>query len=235
MNGASVVPGDVIDIVKGQNVTISFEMGNGITWCVDGRSVTAEHPGDVDLSVQVGTSAIPENLVRQTAGNRSSTQLALAHSGEFGYRAVLRIRMDSANAGMYANLFYYNENDGRLEFATADRIDENGFAELTFTHASDYVIVVDDTVMGGGTGEEADPSGSGDGSGSAGDNSSKETERQSPRTGQIDIVVFGENTDGLEKEENGLNVLWLFLAGAAAMAAAGIIICLIQKKVNQKN
>ena len=52
MNGASVVPGDVLDSMKGQDVTISFNMGDGIIWTVNGRDVTADHANDVDLSVR---------------------------------------------------------------------------------------------------------------------------------------------------------------------------------------
>ena len=51
--------------------------------------------------------------------------------------------MDAQNAGLYANLFYYNEILKDLEFVCADKIDADGTAELTFNHASEYVIVLD--------------------------------------------------------------------------------------------
>ena len=164
MNGASAVPGYVLDSIKGKNVTISFDMGEGIVWLVNGRDVTADHANNVDLFVQVETSNIPQNIVNNTAGNRQTKQIHLAHSGEFGYSAVLRINVDSANAGLYANLFYYNEGARRLEFVTDDQIDGNGIAELTFTHASDYVIVIDHASMDDGSGG----SGGGNGGGSGG-------------------------------------------------------------------
>ena len=227
MNGASVVPGDVLDCVKGQNVTIAFDMGNGVTWFVNGRNVTAEHANDVDFSVQVGTSAVPEDIVNSAAGGRPATELSLAHSGEFGYSAVLMINLDSANAGKYANLFYYNENEGRLEFTTADQIDEDGIAELTFTHASSYVIVVGDTVMNGGSGGGENPSGNGGGSGDSADNGSQEREVVSPRTGEIDMVIDGADGDGI-------HFVRLLLMGAVGVAMAGTIIFLIKKKADKK-
>ncbi len=227
MNGASVVPGDVLDCVKGQNVTIAFDMGNGVTWFVNGRNVTAEHANDVDFSVQVGTSAVPEDIVNSAAGGRPATELSLAHSGEFGYSAVLMINLDSANAGKYANLFYYNENEGRLEFTTADQIDEDGIAELTFTHASSYVIVVGDTVMNGGSGGGENPSGNGGGSGDSADNGSQEREVVSPRTGEIDMVIDGANGDGM-------HFVWLLLMGAVGVTMAGTIIFLMKKKADKK-
>ena len=42
-------------------------------------------------------------------------------------------------AGMYAKLYYYNG----LELAASGKVDANGNVELTFVHASDYVVVLD--------------------------------------------------------------------------------------------
>lgn len=175
MNGTSVVPGEVFDTVKGKDVTVSFDMGDGIVWSVNGRDITADHAGDMDFSVQVGTSDIPQSLVNNVAGNRQAIQLSLAHSGDFGCSAVLSVNVGSANAGLYANLFYYNEGNRRLEFAANDQINEDGVAELTFTHASSYVIVIDGKVMdegsGGGTsGGNGGGTSGGNGSGTPGGN-----------------------------------------------------------------
>lgn len=115
MNGVSVVPGSVLDSMKGKDVTISFDMGNGIVWSVNGRDVTADHANDVDFSVQVGTSDIPQNVIKNVAGNRQTVELNLAHSGDFGYSAVLKTNVGAAHAGLYANLFYYNERTRKLE------------------------------------------------------------------------------------------------------------------------
>ena len=72
--------------------------------------------------------------------------LSLAYDGEFGFRAVLSLNVDAKNAGMYANLYYYNERTGALEFMSAGRIAADGTAELVFTHASEYTIVIDKEV-----------------------------------------------------------------------------------------
>ena len=55
--------------------------------------------------------------------------------------------MEPKNSGMYANLFYYNEQTGKLEFVSAGQIDSDGNVELAFTHASDYTIVVAANIM----------------------------------------------------------------------------------------
>ena len=58
--------------------------------------------------------------------------------------------MESKNAGLYANLFYYNEQIGELEFVSAGQIDVDGNVELEFTNAADYTIAIDVAVMDGG-------------------------------------------------------------------------------------
>ena len=229
MNGTSAVPGNVIDSIKGQNVTIAFDMGNGLTWFVNGKNVTAERANDVDFSVQAGTSAIPQNLVESVAGSRQSTQLALAYDGYFGYSAVLMIYLGQANAGLYANLYYYNESDGILEFVTADQINEDGIAELVFSHASDYLIVVGEDVGGGNS--NGNSSGNGSGSAANGGNS-QGTGVRSPKTGEYDIGIEGADAVTIQQKGNGLHLMWLFLAGMAVISVTGAAVFLIYRKAD---
>ncbi|MGN0246750.1 MAG: LPXTG cell wall anchor domain-containing protein, partial [Lachnospiraceae bacterium] len=148
MNGTSVVPGDVLDDIKGKDVTIVFDMGGGIAWSVNGKSITAESVSDIDFTVKADTNTIPVDIINNVTGERYSKQISLSYDGEFGFTAVLSINMDAGNAGLYANLFYYNEKTGEMEFICYDEIAEDGTAELIFTHASDYAIVIDTEPMG---------------------------------------------------------------------------------------
>ena len=149
MNGASVVPGDVLDEIRGQDVSVVFDLGDGIRWTVNGMDITGDDIGDIDFAVSAGTNAIPVDVVNNVTGERYSIQISLAHDGEFGFTATLSINMDARNAGLFANLFYYNKANDELEFICADEISEDGTADLTFTHASDYTIVVDKEPMDG--------------------------------------------------------------------------------------
>ena len=152
MNGTTVVPKNIFDSIKGEDVTLVLDMGNGISWKINGQNIT-EPSGDIDFGVTVGADAgksIPVDVINNVTGERYSMNLSLAYDGEFGFTATLTINMESKNAGLYANLFYYNEQTGELEFVSAGQIDADGNAELEFTHASDYTIVVDVAVMDGG-------------------------------------------------------------------------------------
>ena len=149
MNGTTVVPKDVIDSIKGKDTTLVLDMGNGLSWKIYGKDIT-DAAGDIDFDVTVGADAgksIPVDVINNVTGERSSLNLTLAYDGEFGFTATLNVNMESKNAGLYANLFYYNEQTGELEFISAGQIDPDGNVELVFTHASDYTIVVDAKIM----------------------------------------------------------------------------------------
>lgn len=149
MNGTTVVPKDVIDSIKGKDTTLVLDMGNGLSWKIYGKDIT-DATGDIDFDVTVGADAgksIPVDVINNVTGERYSINLTLTYDGEFGFTATLTVNMESKNAGLYANLFYYNEQTGELEFISAGQIDAEGNVELEFTHASDYTIVVDTRIM----------------------------------------------------------------------------------------
>ena len=149
MNGTTVVPKDVIDSIKGKDTTLVLDMGNGLSWKINGKEIT-DAAGDIDFDVTVGADAgksIPVDVINNVTGERYSMNLSLAYDGELGFTAILTVNMEPKNSGMYANLFYYNEQTGKLEFVSAGQIDADGNVELEFTHASDYTIVVDARIM----------------------------------------------------------------------------------------
>ncbi|MGN0365302.1 MAG: DUF6273 domain-containing protein [Suilimivivens sp.] len=216
MNGSTVVPGDVLDEIKGKDITIVFDMGNGITWSVNGQSITADRVSDIDFTVKTGTNTIPVDIINNVTGERYSTQISLAYDGEFGFTAVLSINVDAENAGLYANLFYYNETTGELEFICADEIAADGIAELTFTHASDYAVVIDTEPMDKDA-DEAD-----------GDKAeASETGNDSTHSGD------GSTQNGTEAADSTWNPLWLLLIGAVVIVIGLGVFLVVKKKKSE--
>lgn len=212
MNGSTVVPGDVLDEIKGKDITIVFDMGNGITWSINGQSIMADRVSDIDFTVTTGTNTIPVDIINNVTGERYSTQISLAYEGEFGFTAVLSINMDAKNAGFYANLFYYNEKTGDLEFICYDEIAADGTAELVFTHASDYAIVIDTEPMDKGV-DKADGS-----------------KAEVPGTGNDNTQTGSDSTQpGTEAPDSTWNPLWLLLIGAVVIVI-GLGVFLVRKK-----
>ncbi len=91
---------------------------------------------------------ITVNVISNVTGEKETIEVNLAYSGNFGFKAVLTANLGSNNAGYYANLYYYNPITDKLEYMCADVIVSNGEAELAFTHASDYLVVIDDVDLG---------------------------------------------------------------------------------------
>ncbi len=210
MNGSTVVPGDIFDSIKGRDITITFDMGNGIIWSVNGKSITTDKADDINFSIKTGTNAIPVDIVNNITGERYSIQLSLSHEGEFGFTAILSINLGKDNAGLTANLYYYNESTGELEFICADTVAEDGMVSLAFTHASDYAVVIDADSMEQETG--------------AGSTA------EAPKTGEESTSA--DTTDTSVKNDLW-NRIWVFVL-CGVLVVAGLGIFFVGRKKNSK-
>ena len=65
---------------------------------------------------------------------------------------ILRLSVGTDYSGKIANLYYYNETTGKFEYYQAVQVKEDGTVDFKFSHASDYVIVLNDTDMSQTTG-----------------------------------------------------------------------------------
>lgn len=161
MNGATVVPGDIIEEARDKDITVSFVLDNGLTWTIDGSTVTDGDISNINFDITVEDennplNNIPVDVINGVIGEKETIEVNLTYSGNFGFTAVLNANLGSDNAGYYANLYYYNPTTGKLEYVCADVIASNGEAELSFTHASDYLIVIDDEDLGKAPDDDAD-------------------------------------------------------------------------------
>ena len=211
MNGESTVPADVFETIKGQNVAVTFDMGNGIVWTVNGMDVTGDSFEDInfDASTGEGVTAIPAELVTSLAADRFSMELTLEYEGEFGFTAVMSVDVDKENAGKYANLFYFNPITKIMEYVCSAPIKEDGTADLTFTHASDYVIVVDEKMM------------------SVADNTSID-EVQETAEQETSVEMPPEDVD--MTENNSFNPLWIIVIVIVVLLIGGTAILAVKKK-----
>ena len=145
MGNATVVPTEVLEAAKGKDVVVELNMG-GYTWEINGKDILASNLKDINLEVKMDSNAVPTNIVKELAGDNPVKQLSLTHNGNFGFKADLKINVGNENKGKYGNLYYY-DSDGKMVYMNAGKIDENGNVVVSFSHASDYVIVINDKVM----------------------------------------------------------------------------------------
>ena len=144
MNGVSELPGDVIDSVKGKDITIVLDMNEYMDWSINGKTVTAEDVADIDMQLALDSDKIPAEVLSALAGENESAQLGFADSGDLGFTAVLSVNVGSENAGWYAKLYRYNETANALVYVGEALISAEGLASLSFTAADNYAIVIDD-------------------------------------------------------------------------------------------
>ncbi|MCU7651812.1 leucine-rich repeat protein [Acutalibacter sp. LFL-21] len=144
MNGETEVPAEVWETIAGRDVTVILDMGENVSWTVDGNDVPAGASfGDMDFGVNLNTTGINVDVINAITGEVSSVQITLAHDGEFGFILTLTAPLGAENAGYWANLYHYDEDDETLNYETSGEIKEDGTARLRMTHASQYAIIID--------------------------------------------------------------------------------------------
>jgi len=153
MSGATEVPKKIFEAVKGKDIDIILNMGNGYVWTINGKDITT--PKDVNFNVKTASEQrIPIDVINMVTGEK--LQLFLSFDGDFGLKATLTIDLKKSNSGYFANLFYYNPTTQKLEYVSSGEIGADGKADLDFTHASDYVIMISDEIVTDLTAGEAE-------------------------------------------------------------------------------
>jgi hypothetical protein len=147
MNGNTVIPKEILESIKDIDVEVSFDLGGGITWIINGKDLgKTDSFDDMNLKVTLNSGDVPSDL-KDNFPDKNTTELSIAYEGSFGFPATLKIDMNQENKGKIANLYYYNPSTKKLELQVASKVQEDGTVELPFTHASDYVLVLDNKVL----------------------------------------------------------------------------------------
>ena len=118
MNGETEVPGTIFEEIAGEDVTVEIDLGGGVSWSVNGTDVPeGVSLASLDLGVSLGTSGISVDVINAVTGEYGSVQITLAHDGEFGFALTLTAPLGRGNAGLWANLYHYDEARERLTFS----------------------------------------------------------------------------------------------------------------------
>ena len=128
---------------KNKGLTLEISLNNGVTWVISSDNIT-DDAASVDIDVKLKTKYIPKKDVEAIANGNDSMQVSLSHNGNFGFNADLKIPVSKKYEGMTANLFHYK--NGKM-VPIASSIVQNSYADLPFSHASEYVIVFSEEPM----------------------------------------------------------------------------------------
>ena len=145
LNGAKVLPATVLSGIKGKDISLNLDMENGFIWKINGTSITAETPADTDLSVTNTEEYIPAALYSLISTNQNDFGFHLGRSGAFDFPAVLSVKADASCAGLMANLFWYDAENGVLQCiqtVTVGGAFERSipYADFTLSKGQDYFI-----------------------------------------------------------------------------------------------
>ena len=159
MNGVTKVPKELLKTIQGLDTTLRLQLGNGINWTIKGTDIGDKDLTNIDLAVNFDTSKVTEatvnDLLKSDTKDTLTRQISLVHEGDFPFNAELTIDINhmmetllennSSNLNeeeLIASMYYYNPESGTLTLQSTSSIDKAGNAHFTFTHASDYVLVL---------------------------------------------------------------------------------------------
>ncbi len=139
MKNTTVLSAKVLETLKTKNADLVLDMGN-YQWTIRKEDLWSTNLQDIDFGVKEGTTVIPQEMVESVTGGNPSMQIQLNHTGSFGLKAELSMKVDPTQAGKTGYLYYY-DSKGVMKFIDAGKIAVDGTVKLDFTHASDYVLV----------------------------------------------------------------------------------------------
>ena len=145
LNGAKILPASVLSGIKGKDISLNLDIENGFIWKINGTSITAETPADTDLSVTNTAEHIPAALYSLISTNQNDFGFHLGRSRAFDFPAVLSVKADASCAGLMANLFWYDAENGILQCiqtVTVGGAFERSipYADFTLSKGQDYFI-----------------------------------------------------------------------------------------------
>ena len=138
------VPQNVLQAVQSSGKTLAMHTGKGLTYSVSKENLTnAMVNGGLDLTVVVGDSNIPENLLNQKTANAVLTrEISMPNHSAFGGVVNMHWALGSENEGKYANLYRYNEKNSQLEYVGVYVINQDGQAMFGIVDGAEYLITV---------------------------------------------------------------------------------------------
>ena len=145
-SGEVKVPQNVLNAIKGTNVTVAFHSGNGVAMSISGqdlKNTDLSKIQNIDLTVDQTSNNIPANVVASKA-TVTTKQLAIKDTGSFGVNVNIHVNVGKENAGKIANLYRYNAEKGRLEYCGSFGVTSNGQSMFALKRGGNYLVTVTD-------------------------------------------------------------------------------------------
>lgn len=210
LNDNTNISKQIMDMAVEQGVDLEVVLNNGMSWSLDTKTIGQTVIEEIDMSAQIQEDIVEASLIEPLVQGRDYLELRLSHNGEFGFSAQLTIPVTEENIGKLANLFYMNEETGRLEYQMASEVTKEAQVSFTFNHASDYLIVFAEKDM------KAEVS--------------LQTENQESESVEEENPVNQKEADQLSQRGKGTVILVCVLILLVALALIGVGIWLTKRR-----
>ncbi|MBO5335923.1 MAG: glycosyl hydrolase 53 family protein [Lachnospiraceae bacterium] len=149
VKGETKVPSNILNELKGKNLTLAFHSGKGVTLSISGqdlKGVNVAKIKSIDLTVDSNAKDIPQSVIITKSANAVRTQqITVENIGNFAVPVNLHVNVGKENAGKYANLYRYNQITQRLEYCGSFQIIKNGQSMFALKQGGNYLVTVTDT------------------------------------------------------------------------------------------
>ncbi|MDD3369929.1 MAG: hypothetical protein PHP50_13795 [Lachnospiraceae bacterium] len=142
MNETTSFPAELIDWVKGKNISIEFQMGQNVSWILQGKDILETGNTDLDMKAEVHWEELQLTFTEKPDQNYHVVKFIMKHKGKLGLIAGLRFVVGETYTGACANLFYCNEIQGTYEYMGTEAVDENGTVEFPIAFGATYLVVM---------------------------------------------------------------------------------------------
>jgi len=137
----------IVEMAKDHGVDLELSLPNNLKWTINAESLNDKMASSINMNAKIVEEVVDRKAIEAVTNTEEYMELSLSHDGEFGFEATLTIPVEEKYVGQVANLFYFNEKIKELEFQMDAPVDEEGYIQLFFNHASDYVIVFSQNSM----------------------------------------------------------------------------------------
>lgn len=145
---------DILSALKAKDMTVAVERGD-CSISFHTSQITGTLKEGQEINFNVSSASENRDKIEKAFDGESIQLLHFDYHGELPVPVTVRIKISDELAGktpLY--LYYYNQDTGRLEQLDAEVLIEDGYAQFTITHCSDYVLSGTSLKIGADTKEE---------------------------------------------------------------------------------
>lgn len=143
-SGEVRIPANLLNVLKGNGVTLALQGGNGIAISISGRDLNRmniTNVGALGFTMNTNAKGIPADVLA-TRATEFGRQFQISDTGSFVVPMNVHVSVGAENAGKVANLYRYNTQSNRLEYCSSFTVTENGQSMFALRRGGNYLVNV---------------------------------------------------------------------------------------------